>query len=125
MGLTDRPVDVPNSRPFTPPQGGGGDGLPRGLARARWTILWERLWPALASIATVIGLFLAVSWLGLWLWLPPIARAIALGVFFLLTAAAFAPLLMLRVPSRVEGLRRLERTSGLPSRQAPAIAARQ
>ena len=82
-------------------------------ARARWTIFWERLWPALASIATVIGLFLAVSWLGVWLWLPPIARAIGLGVFFLLAAAAFAPLLMLRVPSRLDGLRRLDRNSGL------------
>ena len=122
MGLTDRPVDVANSRPLTPPQGRGGDVLTRALARARWTILWERLWPALASIATVIGLFLAVSWLGLWLWLPPIARAIAVGVFFLLTAAAFAPLLMLRVPSRVEGLRRLDRNSGLPHRPATAIA---
>src|SRR5262245_65119413 len=116
MGLTDRPVDVPNSRPFTPPQGGGGDALTRALARARWTILWERLWPALASIVTVVGLFLAVSWLGLWLWLPPIARAIALGVFFLLTAAAFAPILLLRVASRGGGLRRPDRKSGSPPR---------
>jgi len=122
MGLTDRPTDTANSHPSPPPQGAGGDVLTRALGRARWTIFWERLWPALASIATVIGLFLAVSWLGLWLWLPPIARAIALGVFFLLTAAAFAPLLMLRVPSRVEGLRRLDRNSGLPHRPATAIA---
>ena len=122
MGLTDRPADLANSRPSPPSQGGGGDVLTRALARARWTIFWERLWPALASLATVVGLFLAVSWLGLWLWLPPIARAITLGVFFLLTAAAFAPLLMLRVPSRVEGLRRLDRNSGLPHRPATAIA---
>ena len=120
--MTDRPADLANSRPSPPPQGGGGDVLTRALARARWTIFWERLWPALASLATVVGLFLAVSWLGLWLWLPPIARAITLGVFFLLTAAAFAPLLMLRVPSRVEGLRRLDRNSGLPHRPATAIA---
>ena len=40
------------------------------------------------SIATAIGLFLAVSWLGLWLWLPPIGRAIGLGVFCLIGAAA-------------------------------------
>src|SRR3989454_1106773 len=94
----------------------------RARMRARWTIFWERLWPALASIATVIGLFLAVSWLGVWLWLPPTARAIGLGIFFLLTAAAFAPLLMLRVPSRVDALRRLDRNSGLPHRPATAIA---
>jgi hypothetical protein len=54
--------------------------------------------------------------------LPAIGRAIGLGVFFLLTAAAFAPLLMLRVPSRIEGLRRLDRNSGLPHRPATAIA---
>ena len=96
--------------------------LARALGRARWTIFWERLWPALASVATVVGLFLAVSWLGLWLWLPPIGRAIGLGVFFLLAAAAFAPFLMLRIPSRMDGLRRLDRNSGLPHRPATAIA---
>src|SRR5436309_16056346 len=96
--------------------------LARGLFRARMAILWERLWPALASMATVAGLFLAVSWLGLWLWLPPIGRAIGLGVFFLLTAAAFAPLLMVRLPSKIDGLRRLDRNSGLPHRPATAIA---
>src|SRR6266853_2358890 len=122
MGLTDRPADAANSQPVPLPQGAGSDVLTRALVRARWTIFWERLWPALASVATVIGLFLAVSWLGLWLWMPPIARAIGLGIFFLLTAAAFAPLLMLRVPSRAEGLRRLDRNSGLPHRPATAIA---
>ncbi|HEY1474298.1 MAG TPA: DUF4175 family protein, partial [Pseudolabrys sp.] len=52
-----------------PPERAGDDLLAPALRRARWTIFWERLWPALASIATVIGLFLALSWLGLWLWL--------------------------------------------------------
>src|SRR5256714_3554447 len=122
MSLTKRlPGAAP--RPQVRPQGRSvRDALGRVLGRARWTILWERLWPPLASIATVIGMFLAVSWLGLWLWLPAIGRAIGLGVFFLLTAAAFAPLLMLRVPSRIEGLRRLDRNSGLPHRPATAIA---
>src|SRR5437588_2720678 len=122
MGSTDRPLDAapPHQAPVHHPA--GNDPLARALRRARWTIFWERLWPALASIATVIGLFLAVSWLGLWLWLPPAGRAIGLGVFFLLTAAAFAPVLMLRVPSRMEGLRRLDRNSGLPHRPATAIA---
>ena len=85
--------------------------LGRALGRARGSIFWERLWPALASIATVIGLFLAVSWLGLWLWLPPIGRAVGLGVFFLLMAAAFAPLFLIRLPSRFDGLKRLDRNS--------------
>src|SRR6516165_5575167 len=96
--------------------------LARALVRARGTIFWERLWPAVVALATVIGLFLAVSWLGVWLWLPPAGRAIGLGIFFLLTAAAFAPLLMLRRPSRVDALKRLDRNSGKPHRPATAIA---
>src|SRR5262250_236862 len=122
MDLPDRPADAVAPHQLPPQERAGDDLLARALRRARWTIFWERLWPALASIATVIGLFLAVSWLGLWLWLPPAGRAIGLGIFFLLTAAAFAPVLMLRVPSRIEGLRRLDRNSGLPHRPATAIA---
>jgi len=122
MDLTDRPTDAAAPQQFARQERVGDDLLARALRRARWTIFWERLWPALASIATVIGLFLAVSGLGLWPWLPPTARAIGLGVFFLLTAAVFAPVLMLRVPSRIESLRRLDRNSGLPHRPATAIA---
>ena len=120
--MTDRPLDAATPHQVPPQQRAGDDVLARALTRARWSILWERLWPALASVATVVGLFLALSWLGLWLWLPPIGRAIGLGAFFLLAAAAFAPLLMLRLPSRMDGLRRLDRNSGLPHRPATAMA---
>jgi uncharacterized protein (TIGR02302 family) len=85
-------------------------------------LLWERLWPALAAPATAVGLFLAVSWLGLWLWLPPSGRALGVGLFFLLAAAATLPLLRLRLPSREEGLRRLDSRSGLRHRPATTIA---
>ncbi|MGE0034405.1 MAG: TIGR02302 family protein [Xanthobacteraceae bacterium] len=119
--MTDHPTDSARSS-GSPPERGGGAVLSRALSRARWSIFWERLWPALAGIATVIGLFLAVSWLGLWLWLPPIGRAIGLGAFFLLAAAAFAPLLLLRVPTVQDGLRRLDRNSGRLHRPATAIA---
>src|SRR2546425_12969195 len=122
MVLTVRPADAAAPHQLPPQERAGDDLLARALRRARWTIFWERLWPALASIATAIGLFLALSWLGLWLWLPPAGRAIGLGVFFLLTAAAFAPGLMLRVPSRIEGLRRLDRNSGNPRLIASRIA---
>jgi uncharacterized protein (TIGR02302 family) len=103
---------------------GGEAMLDRALARARWSILWERLWPALASIATAAGLFLALSWLGLWLWLPPIGRAIGLVVFCLIAAAALFPLLLVRLPSRTETLRRLDRNSGLTHRPATTISDR-
>jgi uncharacterized protein (TIGR02302 family) len=100
----------------------GASRLDRALTRARWTIFWERLWPALASIATAIGLFLAVSWLGLWLWLPPIGRAIGIGVFLLIAAASFAPLFLVRLPTRTDALRRLDRNSGRLHRPATTIS---
>src|SRR5437870_9457073 len=122
MELTDRPLDAATPHQAPPQEHAGNNVLARALSRARWTIFWERLWPAVASLATVVGLFLAVSWLGLWLWLPSYGRAIGLGIFFLLTAAAFAPFLTLRTPSRTDALKRLDRNSGLPHRPATTIA---
>ncbi len=92
------------------------------VRRARWTIFWERLWPALARLVTVIGLFLTVSWLGLWLWLPPLARAAGLSAFAILALAAIVPFLALRVPAAVDALRRLDRGSGVRHRPATTIA---
>src|SRR6516225_970982 len=99
-----------------------GDILERALRRARWTGFWERLWPPIATLATAAGIFLAASWLGLWLWLPPIGRAIALGGFLVLTAVAAVPFIRVRFPSRHDGLRRLDRNTGLLHRPATAIS---
>jgi uncharacterized protein (TIGR02302 family) len=92
------------------------------LRRARGSLLWERLWPVLAALATVTGLFLAFSWAGLWLVLPPLGRAIGLVVFLIVIAVAALPLFVLRLPSIYDGLRRLDRSSGDTHRPAPAVA---
>ena len=96
--------------------------LTRALKRARGSLFWERLWPALAGLATAVGLFLAFSWAGLWMVLPPLARAVALALFLILILIAAAPLVRLRVPSIYDGLRRLDRGSGEAHRPATAIA---
>src|SRR5215468_7179829 len=92
------------------------------LRRARWSIFWERLWPPLARLAVVIGLFLTVSWLGLWLFLPPLARAAGLLAFAALAIAAIVPFAFLRMPVASEALRRLDRGSGILHRPATTIA---
>lgn len=104
------------------PETAGGTLLASPLAHARWAIFWERLWPALATLATAIGLFLALSWLGLWLWLPPAGRAIGMLIFFAIIAAASVPLWAVRFPTIHDGLQRLDRVSGLPHRPATAVA---
>ncbi len=96
--------------------------LQQALQRARGTILWERLWPALATLATVVGLFLAVSWAGLWLQLPALGRPIGLLIFLLLGIVALIPLIRVRLPSVNDGLRRLDRSSGTAHRPATAMA---
>jgi len=82
------------------------------LQRARLAIFWERLWPALATLATGVGVFLALSWLGLWLWLPPLARAAGVIACGLIALAAAAPFIFLRVPDSRDGLTRLIAAAG-------------
>ncbi len=96
--------------------------LAAAVQRARWAIFWERLWPALATLATAIGLFLTLSWLGLWLWLPPLGRAVAIFIFAVVTVAAAIPFVWLRLPVAADALRRLDRGTGVRHRPATTIA---
>ncbi len=95
--------------------------LTQALRRAQYAIAWERAWPHLARLLTVVGLFLVASWAGLWLALPFAARAVGLGVFVLLALATLFPLLRFRWPSREEGLHRLDRVTGIRHRPATAL----
>jgi uncharacterized protein (TIGR02302 family) len=95
--------------------------LTQALQRAKYAIAWERSWPHLARLLTVIGLFLAVSWAGLWLALPFVARAVGLGLFALSALGALFPLVRFRWPGREEGLSRLDRGSGVRHRPATAL----
>ncbi|MGC2778188.1 MAG: DUF4175 family protein, partial [Bradyrhizobium sp.] len=95
--------------------------LAQALQRARIAIAWEQGWPHLARLLTVVGLFLIVSWAGLWLGLPFAARAIGVGLFLLLLLGAAVPMLRFRWPSRDAGLARLDRGSGIAHRPATAL----
>jgi uncharacterized protein (TIGR02302 family) len=109
------------SEPTQPPDAASRLQLAQALRRAEYAIAWERSWPHLARLCTVVGLFLAVSWAGLWLALPFVARAIGLGVFVALALAALFPLLWFRWPSRQQALNRLDRGTGIRHRPATAL----
>jgi len=106
--------DVPESGPVH-------RDLAQALQRARAAIAWERAWPSLARALTLAGLFLALSWAGLWINLPVVARGFGVAVFALLTVAALLPLTRFRWPTRAEGLQRLDRNAGIAHRPATAI----
>src|SRR5262245_58090271 len=81
---------------------------------ARWAVAFERMWPAAWPLLSVIGLFLAISWLGIWQRLP--AWLHAAGLVALVAGAVVAAwrlLPALRWPSRDEALARIERDSGV------------
>ena len=116
-GTTPNPPE-----PVRDPDAGARLQLAQALQRARYAIAWERSWPHLARLLTVVGLFLVASWAGLWLALPFVGRAIGLGVFVLVALAALFPLVRFRWPSREEGLSRLDRGTGVRHRPVTALA---
>ncbi len=95
--------------------------LDRLAARAGWTIVWERVWPVAATLLTLGGFFLAISFLGLWLETPRWGRILGVVIFGLLALAALAPLAFMKRPDRSEKLARIDRDSGLPHRPATAM----
>ena len=96
--------------------------ISRLAARARLALFWERAWGPLALILSLGALFLIVSWLGLWLALPHVARIAVLGLFCAALAAGLANLwLNATAPSRQAGLARVDRDSGLAHRPASAL----
>ncbi len=95
--------------------------LAQALDRAIYAIAWERAWPNLARLLTVVGLFLVVSWAGLWLALPFVARAVGLVVFAGIAIAVLFPLIHFRWPSREEALARLDCGSGIRHRPATTL----
>lgn len=98
-------------------------GLRRGLARA--AILWERVWPAVAPLLGVVGLFVIVALTGLLPLLPGWFHAlILLGFAGATVAAAVWGIRQVRLPGEAEGERRLERVSGLPHRPLAALSDR-
>jgi uncharacterized protein (TIGR02302 family) len=96
--------------------------IARAVWRAQFAIMWEQLWPPLAGLLTVAGFFLAVSWAGIWLYLPLILRILGVLALAALGIAAMWPMRHFRWPSRDAALRRLDLDSGLAHRPATTLA---
>ena len=109
------------SEPVRDPDAASRLQLGQALQRAKYAIAWEQTWPHLARLLSLIGLFLVVSWAGLWLTLPFIARALGIGLFVLAAFAALWPLVKFRWPSREAALSRLDRGTGIRHRPATAL----
>jgi Domain of unknown function (DUF4175) len=86
----------PSEHPVREPDAIARLHLTQALQRAQCAVGWERAWPHLARLLTVIGLFLVVSWAGLWLALPFMARVIGTALFLVAALGALFPLIRFR-----------------------------
>ncbi|MGE3646183.1 MAG: TIGR02302 family protein [Beijerinckiaceae bacterium] len=91
------------------------------VRRARLTLVWEGIWPRLVPVLSLLGLFLTVSWLGLWINIPRWGRVAGLAAFALALLAALMPFRLLRWPSRARSLARIDRDSALEHRPATTL----
>ena len=92
--------------------------LERKVERSVWMLFFERIWPRLWLVVAVVAGFVGFSMIGVWQLLDPIAHKILLGVFAVAVLAALLWAARTPWPTREQGLRRLERLSGLPHRPA-------
>ena len=117
--MSGSPPDLP--QPAREPDAVARLQLTQALQRATYAIAWERAWPGLARLLSVVGLFLVASWAGLWLALPFVARVVGVGLFGLLALGALLPLIRFRWPTREAALARLDRGTGIRHRPATAL----
>ena len=95
--------------------------LERLAARARAIILFERAWRIVLPPLVVAGIFVCVSWTGLWIDAPHWARGLGVLALALGLVIALLPLHTFRFPSRKEALARIDRVSGVASHPAAVI----
>lgn len=113
----------PSHSPQTPPSGEDAlqQKIRRAVQRAQLAIAWERLWPPLTRVLTVVGLFLAASWAGLWSIVPLPVRIGGVVLFAIAFIVTLVPFVTLRWPSRDEALHRLDLDSGIAHRPATTL----
>ena len=90
--------------------------------RAGLVLAFERAWPLAAALLVLVGLFLSLSYAGLWLALPRLGRIIgvaAFGVAFLLVLVRGA---RWHWPDATAQLARLDRDSGARHQPASSLA---
>jgi uncharacterized protein (TIGR02302 family) len=95
-----------------------GRAFERKVKRATWALIFEQLWVRLWIVLAVFGVFLALSFAGLW---PLLGDSAHLGVLALLGLGLIAGLIVagpIKVPAREDAIRRIEKVSGVPHRPA-------
>lgn len=95
--------------------------LERAVLRAKAALIWEAAWPRLLPVLTVTGLFVALSWFGVWRMVPDLMRLAMLGLFAVALAYSLIRLLRFELPEETTAVHRVEVRSGLDHRPASGL----
>lgn len=87
-------------------------------------LAWERAWPRLALLLSIIGSLLALAWLGLLGHLPDVIRLAVVAGLLLCAAAALIRLVLTPWPDRRTAADRLDRVGGLANRPLSGLSDR-
>lgn len=110
---------LPSAEPGYPPK------LERRIVVTRAILLLEGLWQVMWGPVSVLALFFALSFLGLWRQLPGWLHLLALIVFAgLLAASLIDAARRLERPTRARAIRRLEQRNRLPHRPLSGLTDR-
>jgi len=102
---------------------GLGAATERRLAFARAALLYERMWPRALPLLGLLLLFLGLAWFDVFRGMPGYAHGLLLVAFLLLGALAVWHLAhSFHLPTRAEGLARVERDSGLHHRPLQTLS---
>ena len=88
------------------------------VARAKWALVFEQLWLRVWVILAIAGLFVLVSYAGVWSRIGDSAHIGLLALFGVALLAAATHVIRIPWPSREAAIRRIERVSGVPHRPA-------
>lgn len=91
------------------------------VRRAAAALAFERLWPALLPAVLIAAVYCIISWLGLWMIVPPIIRYVLAGLFALAFLVSLWPLTRVRLPGPGEARHRVETASRLAHRPLTAL----
>lgn len=98
--------------------------IERAIFRARLVLVWEAVWPVLAPVLVLAGVFAIVSWFGLWRIVSDPVRYVILGAFAVAAAYLIVHFFRLARPARSAALARIETATGLLHRPATALSDR-
>ncbi len=111
--------DDETKHPEGPTAGGRLPALSKAAGRV---LIVERAWPPIVWGVAVAILFLAVSWLGVWIFAPRALRIAGVALIAIGLLTALAPLVRLRWPAARDIWARLDRDAGATHRPATSLA---